>query len=59
MTNIRTYKVKIKGNLYNYIIYPNGDFESNCPNFNFELSRQLDFLIKQNNIKNNQTVCLN
>lgn len=56
---MKTYKIKIENQMYNYIIHENGEFESNYPFLNFDISRQIDSQIKERNIQNNQTVCLN
>ena len=55
---MKTYKLKIENQIYDYIVYENGDFESTYPLLNFDISRQVDLQIKKNNIKVNQMVCL-
>lgn len=55
---MKTYKLKIENQIYDYIVYENGDFESTYPLLNFDISRQVDLQIKKNNIKVNQMICL-
>lgn len=55
---MKTYKLKIGTQMYDYIVHENGQFESTYPLLNFDISRQIDLQIKQNNIKVNQTICL-
>ncbi len=55
---MKIYKLKIGTQIYDYIVYKNGDFESTYPLLNFDISRQVDLQIKKNNIKVNQMICL-
>ena len=55
---MKTYRLKIKDQIYNYIVRKDGSFESNYPYLNIDLSRKIDLQIKKENIKNNQCLVL-